>query len=81
MADPLLKGRFPVKGLFQALAVAAMCLQEEADTRPYMDDVVTALAHLAEQRTEEKDIAGESIKSAGHVESFRGASSMASERA
>ncbi|XP_027332456.1 probable serine/threonine-protein kinase PBL23 [Abrus precatorius] len=81
MADPLLKGQFPVKGLFQALAVAAMCLQEEAETRPYMDDVVTALAHLAVHKVGEKDIAGESIKIAGHVESFRAASSIGSERA
>ncbi|KAL5157652.1 putative serine/threonine-protein kinase PBL23 [Glycine soja] len=81
MADPLLKGQFPVKGLFQALAVAAMCLQEEADTRPYMDDVVTALAHLAVQRVEEKDTAGESVKCAGHVESFKAISSAGSERA
>ncbi|KAK7332312.1 hypothetical protein VNO80_29062 [Phaseolus coccineus] len=81
MADPLLKGQFPVKGLFQALAVAAMCLQEEPDTRPYMDDVVTALAHLAVHRVEEKDLAGDSIKCAGHVESFRATSSAGSERA
>ncbi|KAJ1428754.1 Protein kinase domain [Sesbania bispinosa] len=81
MADPLLKGQFPVKGLFQALAVAAMCLQEEADTRPFMDDVVTALQHLAVRKVEEKDIAGESVKIAGHVESFRAMSSMGSERA
>ncbi|XP_011040250.1 PREDICTED: serine/threonine-protein kinase CDL1-like [Populus euphratica] len=30
MADPLLQGNYPLKGLYQALAVAAMCLQEEA---------------------------------------------------
>ncbi|KAK7245842.1 hypothetical protein RIF29_40694 [Crotalaria pallida] len=76
MADPLLKGNFPVKGLFQALAVAAMCLQEEPDTRPLMDDVVTALAHLATQKTGENDIAGDSLISAGHVESFRATSSF-----
>ncbi|KAL2341265.1 hypothetical protein Fmac_009205 [Flemingia macrophylla] len=80
MADPLLKGMFPVKGLFQALAVAAMCLQEEADTRPYMDDVVTAISHLAVHTLEEKDIAGESLQCAGHVESFRATSSNGSKR-
>lgn len=80
MADPLLKGKFPVKGLFKALAVAAMCLQEEAETRPYMDDVVTAVTHLAVHTIEEKDVAGESLKSAGHVESFRVASLAESER-
>ncbi|KAF3795357.1 Serine/threonine-protein kinase [Nymphaea thermarum] len=49
MADPLLEGKYPIKGLYQALAVAAMCLQEEASTRPLMGDVVTALEHLATQ--------------------------------
>uniref|UniRef100_A0A6N2N2U0 Protein kinase domain-containing protein n=1 Tax=Salix viminalis TaxID=40686 RepID=A0A6N2N2U0_SALVM len=47
IADPLLKGNYPLKGLYQALAVAAMCLQEEAPTRPLMADVVTALEFLA----------------------------------
>ncbi|OIV95845.1 hypothetical protein TanjilG_06821 [Lupinus angustifolius] len=71
MADPLLEGNFPVKGLFQALAVAAMCLQEEPDMRPQVDDVVTALMHLTTQKNEEKDIVSDSLKSEGHVESFR----------
>ncbi|RDX86088.1 putative serine/threonine-protein kinase PBL23, partial [Mucuna pruriens] len=80
MADPLLKGQFPVKGLFQALAVAAMCLQEDAETRPYMDDVLTALGHLAVHKVGEKDIAGESVKCAGHIESFRVATTSATEQ-
>ncbi|KAG0503609.1 hypothetical protein HPP92_003681 [Vanilla planifolia] len=46
MADPLLEGKYTTKGLYQALAVAAMCLQEEASTRPLMSDVVTALEYL-----------------------------------
>ncbi|KAE8725381.1 Serine/threonine-protein kinase PBS1 [Hibiscus syriacus] len=49
MADPLLQGHYPVRGLYQALAVAAMCLQEQAATRPLMGDVVTALTYLASQ--------------------------------
>ncbi|KAG1338616.1 Serine/threonine-protein kinase PBS1 [Cocos nucifera] len=49
MADPLLQGRYPVRGLYQALAVAAMCLQEQAATRPLIGDVVTALSYLASQ--------------------------------
>ncbi|KAJ6848524.1 putative serine/threonine-protein kinase PBL7 isoform X1 [Iris pallida] len=49
MADPLLHGRYPVRGLYQALAVAAMCLQEQAATRPLIGDVVTALSYLASQ--------------------------------
>lgn len=49
MADPMLKGRYPMRGLYQALAVAAMCLQEQAATRPLIGDVVTALTYLASQ--------------------------------
>ena len=69
MADPLLEGKYPIKGLYQALAVAAMCLQEEAATRPLISDVVTALEflsvdHLAEEvnGNEENDDADEGIK-------------------
>jgi len=47
MADPLLDGNYPEKALCQALAVAAMCLQEEASTRPLICDVVTALEYLS----------------------------------
>ncbi|KAF1895105.1 hypothetical protein Lal_00022602 [Lupinus albus] len=49
MADPLLQGHYPMRGLYQALAVAAMCLQEQAATRPLIGDVVTALTYLASQ--------------------------------
>ncbi|CAL9097726.1 unnamed protein product [Musa textilis] len=49
MADPLLRGRYPTRGLYQALAVAAMCLQEQAATRPLIGDVVMALSYLASQ--------------------------------
>ncbi|GJN40506.1 hypothetical protein PR202_gb29727 [Eleusine coracana subsp. coracana] len=46
MADPLLQGNYPTKGLYQALAIAAMCLQEDATMRPAISDVVTALEYL-----------------------------------
>lgn len=49
MADPLLNGRYPMRGLYQALAVAAMCVQEQATMRPLIADVVTALTYLASQ--------------------------------
>lgn len=58
MADPLLKGNYPVKGLHQAFAVAAMCLQEEAAMRPLMSDVVTALGFLANKREVEEIMEG-----------------------
>lgn len=47
MADPLLEGNYPEKSLYQALAIAAMCLQEDAASRPLISDVVTALQFLS----------------------------------
>ncbi|XP_039028057.1 receptor-like kinase LIP2 [Hibiscus syriacus] len=55
MADPLLNKQFPERGLNQAVAIAAMCLQEEATARPLMSDVVTALSFLS-AATEENNI-------------------------
>ncbi|XP_042469816.1 serine/threonine-protein kinase PBS1-like [Zingiber officinale] len=49
LADPRLQGRFPMRGLYQALAVASMCIQEQAASRPLIADVVTALSYLANQ--------------------------------
>lgn len=49
MVDPMLHGEYPVRGLYQALAVAAMCVQEQPSMRPLMSDVVTALTFLASQ--------------------------------
>lgn len=50
MADPTLEGRYPVRGLYQALAIAAMCVQEQPTMRPVIGDVVTALNYLASQK-------------------------------
>ncbi|GLT60068.1 hypothetical protein SLA2020_328540 [Shorea laevis] len=53
MAVPLLRKRFPERGLNQTVAMAAMCLQEESAARPLMSDLVTALSFLSVD-TEEK---------------------------
>ncbi|RDX71411.1 putative serine/threonine-protein kinase PBL5, partial [Mucuna pruriens] len=50
MVDPLLQGQYPVRGLYQALAIAAMCVQEQPNMRPVIADVVTALNFLASQK-------------------------------
>ena len=50
MIDPLLEGQYPVRGLYQALAIAAMCVQEQPNMRPVIADVVTALNYLALQK-------------------------------
>ncbi|XP_031484153.1 serine/threonine-protein kinase PBL27-like [Nymphaea colorata] len=49
LADPLLEGHFPIRGLHHAVAISAMCLQEQANTRPLIGDIVTALEYLASQ--------------------------------
>lgn len=48
LADPLLKEDYPIKSLNQAVAVAAMCLQDDASSRPLISDVVTALSFLGD---------------------------------
>ncbi|KAE8099505.1 hypothetical protein FH972_017483 [Carpinus fangiana] len=50
MADPLLQGQYPSRGLYQALAIAAMCVQEQPHLRPVVADVVTGLTYLAAQK-------------------------------
>lgn len=50
MVDPLLQGQYPVRGLYQALAIAAMCVQEQPNMRPVITDIVTALNYLASQK-------------------------------
>ncbi|XP_042512501.1 probable serine/threonine-protein kinase PBL7 [Macadamia integrifolia] len=60
IADPMLQGQYPVRGLYQALAVAAMCVQEQPTMRPVIADVVTALSYLASQPYE---IESESVQS------------------
>lgn len=49
MADPTLQGRFPLKSLCTVAAIAAMCVQAEADYRPLMGDIVETLLPLAEE--------------------------------
>lgn len=49
MADPLLEGQFPTRCLYQALAIAAMCIQEKPDMRPAIAEVVIAFNFLASQ--------------------------------
>ena len=46
LTDPLLRGDFPKKSFNQAVAISAMCLQEDTTVRPLISDVVTALSCL-----------------------------------
>lgn len=54
MADPSLRGNYPRRALYQALAVAAMCLHEDPNIRPKIADVVTALVYLSTPNPESR---------------------------
>lgn len=47
LVDPLLQGQFRVRCLHHAIAITAMCLQEEPKFRPHISDIVVALEYLA----------------------------------
>uniref|UniRef100_A0A2P2JRS6 Protein kinase domain-containing protein n=3 Tax=Rhizophora mucronata TaxID=61149 RepID=A0A2P2JRS6_RHIMU len=51
MVDPTLKGQYSKKDLIQVAAIAAMCVQPEADYRPLMTDVVQSLVPLVKNLT------------------------------
>ena len=44
-----MQGRFPRRCLNYAIAITAMCLNEEATFRPIISDIVVALDYLAAQ--------------------------------
>ncbi|KAL8224185.1 hypothetical protein R6Q57_019660 [Mikania cordata] len=49
LVDPLLHGRFSMRSMHHVIAITAMCLQEEANFRPLIGDIVVALEYLASQ--------------------------------
>ncbi|KAL6188260.1 hypothetical protein ACLB2K_039653 [Fragaria x ananassa] len=71
LADPRLQGRYPMRGLYQALAVASMCIQEQAATRPLIGDVVTALSYLANQAYDPTAASGHGHRSSGEKDERR----------
>ncbi|KAI5059513.1 hypothetical protein GOP47_0025832 [Adiantum capillus-veneris] len=50
MVDPILEGQYAMKELIQVAAIAAMCVQPEADYRPLMTDVVQSLIPLVKNQ-------------------------------
>lgn len=71
LADPRLQGRYPMRGLYQALAVASMCIQEQAATRPLIGDVVTALSYLANQAYDPTTTSGQGYRGSGDKDDKR----------
>ncbi|KAF3591023.1 hypothetical protein DY000_02023884 [Brassica cretica] len=49
LVDPSLRGAYPRRCLNYAVAIIAMCLNEEAHYRPFIGDIVVALEYLAAQ--------------------------------
>ncbi|XP_038717532.1 probable serine/threonine-protein kinase PBL21 isoform X5 [Tripterygium wilfordii] len=47
LVDPLLQGRCPRRCLNYAIAITAMCLNEEQNFRPFIGDILMALEYLA----------------------------------
>ncbi|RZS08544.1 hypothetical protein BHM03_00039522 [Ensete ventricosum] len=52
--DPALEGQYSVKDAVQVAAIAAMCVQAEADYRPLMADVVHSLLPLLRNKSSAK---------------------------
>ncbi|XP_071708196.1 probable serine/threonine-protein kinase PBL7 [Rutidosis leptorrhynchoides] len=48
--DPALEGQYSMKEIVQVAAIAAMCVQSEADYRPLMADVVQSLVPLVKHQ-------------------------------
>lgn len=49
LADPLLKGRYPLRPFYQLSVVTSLCLHEKPNIRPAARDVAYALNHIASQ--------------------------------
>lgn len=65
LADPLLRGQFSESVLKKAVDVAILCLQEKANNRPSMQDVVAALNYLASQKYSTNKVIMADIKGSG----------------
>lgn len=51
MVDPTLQGQYSQKDLIQVAAIAAVCVQSEAEYRPLMTDVVQSLIPLVKNQS------------------------------
>uniref|UniRef100_A0A7C9E2B3 Receptor protein serine/threonine kinase n=1 Tax=Opuntia streptacantha TaxID=393608 RepID=A0A7C9E2B3_OPUST len=72
LADPALQGDFPLRCLHHAIAIAAMCLQEQPTYRPLISDVLVALEYLASQPyNREATTSGNSARSPSQLDRGR----------
>ncbi|KAJ6965423.1 serine/threonine-protein kinase CDL1-like isoform X2 [Populus alba x Populus x berolinensis] len=54
LADPLLRGKYPMSVLRKVTGVASMCLGENANLRPSSSEVVQAMDYLLSRKSEPK---------------------------
>ncbi|KAL4570527.1 hypothetical protein LXL04_026183 [Taraxacum kok-saghyz] len=54
--DPTLEGQYSMKEIVQVAAIAAMCVQSEADYRPLMADVVQSLVPLVKNQRQSSKV-------------------------
>lgn len=69
LADPLLRGHFSKSTLKKALEVAFLCVQENANSRPSINDVVLALNYLTSHPYNPNDAKRVSVKEPGNNDS------------
>lgn len=62
LADPLLRGQFSKSTLKKVLEVAFMCIQENANSRPLISDVVLALDYLTSHPFNPNEVKRVSVK-------------------
>ncbi|EOA34287.1 hypothetical protein CARUB_v10021802mg [Capsella rubella] len=55
LVDPLLRGKYSKRCLSYAIAITEMCLNEEANYRPKIGDVVVAFEYIAAQSKSHED--------------------------
>ncbi|KAG6525032.1 hypothetical protein ZIOFF_014984 [Zingiber officinale] len=60
--DPALEGQYSLKEAVQVAAIAAMCVQPEADYRPLMADVVQSLVPLTQHKSATKASGGSNLQ-------------------
>ncbi|KAM7275651.1 hypothetical protein ACFE04_017517 [Oxalis oulophora] len=61
--DPTLEGQYSMKEVVQVAAIAAMCVQPEADYRPLMADVVQSLMPLVKNLRSSSKVGSQATKS------------------
>ncbi|GMI67120.1 avrPphB susceptible 1 [Hibiscus trionum] len=69
LADPLLRGHFSQSGLQKALEVAVMCIEENANSRPCVNDIVVALEYFNSHPYNSDEAKRDSVKGPGNSDS------------